>query len=134
VLSTLLSPGTYWVVIEGFASEHGQYTMAVTCPAGSWVQSTISCGGAPVTGSTSGGTSSVGNESPEHYFQLSAPFSGVYTFDSCGSSFDTWIHVFEANTLLGATSPLGNMVASCKHFSLLRSLASPARTQRMLPI
>jgi hypothetical protein len=53
-----------------------------------------------------------------------------YTINTCGSSYDTYLHVYQRT----AGNGRGQLISECKHFSLLRSLASPARTQRLLPI
>ena len=38
-----------------------------------------------------------------------APVEGFYTFDTCGSGYDTWLHIYARN----ADGTNGTMVSSC---------------------
>lgn len=50
----------------------------------------------------------VGDGAPEDYYRVHAPYTGVYTFSTCGSGFDTYVHVY---TIENATSStLGRQV------------------------
>jgi hypothetical protein len=134
LIPTLLVPTgrTYWIVIDGFALESGEYTLAVSCPTGAIEVGTLACG-ATVTGNTSGTVSHFGFDAPEDYWMFTAPYFGMYNFNTCGSTLDTYLYVFTRHNNQNTTI-VGDLYASCKHFSSLRSLASPARTHRMLPI
>jgi hypothetical protein len=88
--------------------------MSTACAAGPAApasQGTLSCTGAgsTATGSTVGGTSGVGAAAPDHWFQFTANRTGPYTVSTCGSTFDTFVHVFQrlAGNIQGAT------VATC---------------------
>ena len=62
-----------------------------------------------MSGSTAGGSSSAGGAAPDVWWPFQAPNTGVYTFNSCGSSYDTWIHIF---TRIGTTG-IGSQIATC---------------------
>jgi len=64
-----------------------------------WVNYTVSCG-STVQGNTahSLATSARGFASAEHMYIFNAPIPGSYTFDLCGSSFDTSLSVFGATS------------------------------------
>ena len=93
MLQISLSAGDYMVVMDGYYTDRGVYRLAISCPADSFYQGWLTCTGAnqTVTGSTTGGTSVVGHAAPEHFFLFSAPYYGDYVFNSCGSSFDTYV-------------------------------------------
>jgi hypothetical protein len=112
VLTAVLNPGTYFVVMDGFASSSGVYQLAISCPTTAFTMASITCG-STVTGTTVGGVSTIGNGAPEVYYRFSAPFSGSYTLNSCGSAYDTHIHVYQAPTMATNSTVLGNLVASC---------------------
>lgn len=89
VLTVPLSAGNYFVVMDGYSTGSGVYRLNVSCPNTAIIQQSTSCG-ATVTGNTSTGTHVVGSGSaPEHYFSFTAPYSGIFTFNSCGTSFDS---------------------------------------------
>ena len=97
ILEVDLLPGDYILVVEGFASMEGAYTVDMTCnaPVNIGQLDTIQCG-QTVTGdtSTSSGTNLIpGGSSPENLFAFSIPSLGLVQFNSCGSQFDTWLRV-----------------------------------------
>ena len=61
-----------------------------------------------MSGSTAGGSSSAGGAAPDVWWPFQAPNTGVYTFNSCGSSYDTWVHVY---TRVG--NSVGPQVSTC---------------------
>mmetsp|Transcript_3285 Transcript_3285/g.10044 ORF Transcript_3285/g.10044 Transcript_3285/m.10044 type:complete len:1640 (+) Transcript_3285:260-5179(+) len=77
--------------------------MPVTHPAGMAI-----CGG-NYTGNSVNGTTVVGYAAPEHWWTFTAPVRGNYTFSTCGSSFDTYLHVFSRTR----GTILGSPVAAC---------------------
>ena len=90
-LAVLLTPGSYWVVVEGGGANlsSGVYNLTVECTTPAPVLAgTLVCG-VNATGNTTGATHIVGSESPENWWGFRAADVGVYTFDSCGSDFDT---------------------------------------------
>lgn len=125
VLTSRLPAGNYWVVMDGFATSRGLYRLQITCPSGSggsggnssFTQGTLTCGtagqpGTAQTGNTTGGTSQVGHAAPEHYYNFTAQYTGVYTFNTCGSAYDTYVHIYAAAPQ-GSPALLGNQMASC---------------------
>jgi hypothetical protein len=50
--------------------------------------------GQTLTGSTSGSSNQIGNPAPDHIYDFCTSARGAYTFDSCGSGFDTYIRVW----------------------------------------
>lgn len=102
----MLTQGSYWVVIAGYDTSAGNYTMTVTCPVS--IVGNVACG-ETMSGNTTTGANSVGEHpAPDHWWRLTAPRDGNYTFDTCGSSFDTWVHVY---TRIADT--VGTEVSSC---------------------
>ena len=79
------------LVIEGFSSSQGDYTVDMICPAA--FDGEITCG-QTVTGTTSGSGSTHGNAAPDHFYSFTVTEPQVYQFDSCDSSYDTWLRVF----------------------------------------
>ena len=54
----------------------------------------LSCGGT-VTGSTAGLPSVIGNSGGDALFRFCTSVAGPYTFSSCGSSFDTYVRIYD---------------------------------------
>ena len=79
------------LVIEGFASSHGDYSVDMICP--SAFDGEITCGHT-VNGTTTGSESTHGNEAPDHFYSFTVQTAGIVQFDSCASSYDTWLRVF----------------------------------------
>ena len=63
-----------------------------------------SCG-QTLTGSTSSSSNRIGNLAPDHIYEFCTSVSGTHTFNSCGSSFDTWLRVW--------TQDLSHELLSC---------------------
>jgi hypothetical protein len=85
---TLRQGFNYWIIIDGFSTEAGNYTLNVMCPAGTnqaTIQGYVACG-EMVTGNSAIGTNTVGDGAPEHWWSFVAPIEGMYTFNTCGSS------------------------------------------------
>lgn len=79
------------VVVDGFSTSSGRYTLtAQGCPGQIVNQGNVACG-INVTGNSATGTNTVGQAAPEHWYQFMAPIDGNYTFNTCGSSYDTWV-------------------------------------------
>ena len=79
------------LVIEGFSSSQGDYTVDMNCPSG--FDGEIACG-QTVTGTTTGSGSTHGNAAPDHFYSFTVATAGVHTFNSCDSTYDTWLRVF----------------------------------------
>ena len=94
--------------MDGFATSNGVYSLTTTCaptnaptiagqtyaptaaptPVAPVVVGTLACG-ATSTGNTTGGTHTVGMAAPEEWWMFTSTVTGSYTFDTCGSSYDT---------------------------------------------
>jgi hypothetical protein len=61
-----------------------------------YVDGSISCGES-VTGSTSGAGSHVGNSAGDHIYSFTLDEDQAVEFDTCDSSFDTWVRVYTAD-------------------------------------
>ena len=64
--------------------------------------SALYCGGGQQTGSNAGITNHVGysySGSGDYVYQFNAPIAGTYTFDTCGSYYDTWVYVYRVPSL-----------------------------------
>ena len=70
-----------------------------------------SCGSS-FSGTTAGFDNWVQQPSPENWFLFKAPGTGTATFASCGSSFDTFVRIYETSTS-GTIGPLSDQIAYC---------------------
>ena len=102
VVEVELETGDYVVVLEGYASSEGDYTLAMNCFGGGR-EGSIQCG-STVRGNTVGTVSSLGNGGGDHFYSFTVNSTtnaaGVeqdqmFQFDSCGSSYDTYLRIFE---------------------------------------
>jgi len=50
-----------------------------------------------VTGNTSNSQNNYGNSSPDHIYQFEVTTSGTYEFSTCGSDYDTYLRIYDAN-------------------------------------
>ena len=94
VLDAELPAGDYVLVVEGFNTDTGAYSVTMNCPdAGVFLDGHIECGDT-VSGNTVGAGSHVGNGASDHVYSFSITSSmlGV-TFDSCASEYDTYLRV-----------------------------------------
>ena len=82
------------LVIEGFSSSHGDYSVDMNCP--SDFDGAIACGDT-VTGTTSGSDSTHDNAAPDHFYSFTVETAAIVQFDSCGSSYDTLLRVFSTD-------------------------------------
>eukprot|EP00041_Stephanoeca_diplocostata_P008019 m.115179 g.115179 ORF g.115179 m.115179 type:complete len:567 (+) comp17137_c0_seq10:1-1701(+) len=125
VVTIVLDPGTYFVVVEGFDDEEiGHYSLGVRCSAPRplpepTLGGDLACD-ADVTGDTTDANNTLGDAAPDVWFAFTAPDSGSYTFRTCGSNFDTTIAVYDRTVLSGtvpsasnARATLGPMVTEC---------------------
>ena len=78
------------LVIEGWSNSQGDYTVDMNCPT---IDGTIECG-QTVTGTTSGEDNTHGNAAPDHFYSFTVTEPQVYQFDSCDSSYDTYLRVY----------------------------------------
>ena len=107
-LTVSLPNGSYWFVMQGFSSSFGAYQVAISCTADSPAptSSPTAPTTAPVAVPTAAptpasafvasltcntnatGTTTTAN--PQNWYMLTAVQQGVYTFNACGSSYDTY--------------------------------------------
>eukprot|EP00037_Helgoeca_nana_P006679 m.61298 g.61298 ORF g.61298 m.61298 type:complete len:667 (-) comp17542_c0_seq2:1448-3448(-) len=82
----------------------------------------IMCGNT-ANGSTIGAQNTIGHATGEHWYSFTAPVTGNYVFNTCGSAFDTWVHVTRRSG-----SSRGALVYSCDDCGHLRcrQLIGPA--------
>ena len=78
-------------------------------------QGQLGCGG-DVTGTTTDSISVVGNIAPDHSYSFYAPHAGVYVFDSCASTFDTWLMIYRRSNLGGAPAYSCDDCGECSNF------------------
>jgi len=101
-ISPVLAVGTYYVQIEGYGSDEGDYRLSISneagnpCMAGVVDLGTAMCDGVALTatGSTSGATDHCGNASGDAFYKFTAGEAGDYTISLCGSAFDTYLRVY----------------------------------------
>eukprot|EP00037_Helgoeca_nana_P012305 m.111533 g.111533 ORF g.111533 m.111533 type:complete len:665 (-) comp21372_c0_seq7:914-2908(-) len=111
MLTVELEVGSYFIVLDGYDSAQGLYRLRVTCPTVAIFQSAIACGG-QVSGNTS--ISSVSRSTlrgAQHHYSFTAPYDGMFDFNSCGSAFATSLHVFQRSTARGGL--LGEQASYC---------------------
>ena len=97
VLDASLPPGDYVLVVEGFSSGEGDYSVTMNCPVeDAFLDGTLQCGQS-VAGSTVGAGSNLGNGGSEHIYQFTltdVPAEGTSVqFNSCGSHYDTFLRI-----------------------------------------
>jgi len=101
-----LAAGQTTVVVDGFQSSVGAFTLTVTCAGGINVLGAITVG-TSVSGSTVGAANSFGQPSGDAIYSFTPPFSGQVTLNTCGSNFDTFLHVFNAGTEIASNDDSG---------------------------
>ena len=71
----------------------------------------MSCGEV-LLGTTAGADAGVGNPAGDRWFTFEVASEGPHVFDTCGSSFDTWLRIYNADETGGSPVP-GTLVFSC---------------------
>lgn len=94
----------YILVVEGFGSDTGDFTVDMHCNQPHGVDGTIACA-ETVTGSTQGGANALGTGSSDHFYTFSLVTDSSVQFDSCLSSFDTFLRIY--------SSDMGTELHSC---------------------
>lgn len=87
---------SYFLVIEGYGGSEGEYNVAMNCGGDNpnlTIEGTLSCNGAPATGSTVGASSDTGTAAGDHLWSFSLDTQTLVQFDSCASSYDTFLRV-----------------------------------------
>jgi hypothetical protein len=91
ILDCALDAGEYLVVVDGYSSSEGDFNLGLTCGP------SVGCGES-VSGSTLGAMNVLGNSAGDSLYSFSLDAPSVVTLDSCGSTFDTYLRVYD-NTL-----------------------------------
>ena len=68
VIDMVLEPGSYTLIVEGYSSEEGRYTVTTSCTVAA---PSIGCGDS-VTSNTLGAANNVGSLSGEHFYHADA--------------------------------------------------------------
>ena len=113
-LDVTLEPGEYTLVVEGFGSAEGSFTLTTTC--GAPVSSGELFCDTQVTGDTTNSINVVGEDSGEHFYDLTvlSTEAGVYTFSTCeGSSYDTRLRLYMGSHLAAESVELANNDDAC---------------------
>lgn len=79
----------YNLVVEGFSSSEGEYTVSMNCEPAGYQPQRIACGGT-VSGSTVGAGST--------YVAFNVPVRSLVQFDACASDFDTYLMILNTPT------------------------------------
>ena len=104
-IEEVLSEGTYYVLVEGYANYSGSYELNVICNLSmnessnensNQTLTNLSCG-TSYSGSTTNEISTYGNASPEVIYQFEVESSGSYEFSTCGSGYDTYLRLYDSN-------------------------------------
>ena len=96
----LVSGETVYLVVDGFGSGSGPFTLNASIPpacADDLLSSTVpALGGGDTTGATNDNQGSCGGSTgPDHLWGWTAPFAATFTLDTIGSSYDTVLYVFD---------------------------------------
>ena len=98
-----LQPGNYYIVVDGYGTATGTYTLTVNfgatpCEVGDPCEdaTVLGCGDS-VTGTTVGGTNYVGNGAPDVFYELEIGEAGPVTLSLCnGTDYDSYLRVYDA--------------------------------------
>ena len=86
----------YMLVIEGYSSSEGNFEVEMSCTQPNGVDGSIACQ-QTVTGNTAGGSNELGSTSSDHFYSFSVPVDAQVQFDSCRSSFDTFLRIYSSD-------------------------------------
>lgn len=97
---------TYFIMVEGFSSNAGNYTLEITCVADDPILNDdcddaipLQCGDTH-SGSTTFATNSGGNAAPDVFYSFTGNGETEFvTVSLCGSSYDTYLRVYSDCTL-----------------------------------
>ena len=97
-----LDEGTYYVLVEGYSpADEGNYQLVMKCIEEYPI---IYCG-RTVSGNTSNSQNNYGGVSNEDIYQFEVTIPGNYKFSTCGSSYDTYLRIYQGN--------MSNEIESC---------------------
>jgi len=109
-------PGEYTLIVEGWSSGEGAYTLATSCGAPIVSEGDLMCGSS-VDGDTSGAASVVGSASGEHFYRLTVPLPREYTFSTCdGVGHDTILRLFAGGHLEANSTQVAANDDACPGF------------------
>ena len=101
----VLTPGSYVVVVEGYQEAMGPYELSFECADSVSVAYAVSAAqpltcGSTLSGTTADGVSLLGNDAADLFFSVDVPRSMDLWISTCGSTFDTYLRLFNRSTLL----------------------------------
>jgi hypothetical protein len=88
----------YLLVVEGYRAEEGDFEVTMHCNEPHGTDGTIACG-ETVTGSTVGGANGLGTGSSDHYYSFNLPVDCAVQFDSCLSTFNTFLRIYSLDMI-----------------------------------
>eukprot|EP00300_Choanocystis_sp_HF-7_P033195 c45493_g1_i1.p1 GENE.c45493_g1_i1~~c45493_g1_i1.p1 ORF type:complete len:538 (+),score=105.38 c45493_g1_i1:85-1614(+) len=114
-LTVTLDPGSYVVVVDGFATSAGSFSLSVTCG--------LACG-ATVGGSTAGLPNTFGNAAGDAVYTFTLSSASTISLSTCGSTFDTFLRLYQSDR----TTQIASNDDSCSLQSQLSNIALAAGT------
>jgi len=118
VLECQVSSGDYVLAVGGYSSSEGDFSVESTC-----APPVLLCNQNYV-GDTRGASSVVGSEAGDHIYTFSVSETTHVSFDSCGSQYDTFIHVFH-DSIDGAVACACDDCGSCGLQTVLSCVLLP---------
>ena len=123
-IERMLQPGSYTVVVEGFSSREGVYTLSTSC-GNAPSSGSLTCG-STVTGDTTNAVHVIGSSSGEHFYRLTVPTTLTYTFATCGgSTYDTRLRLYSGDHFEASGQEIANVDDTCGHQSIIQMVLAP---------
>jgi hypothetical protein len=83
----------YALLVEGYQEDEGEYTIVMRCVVASQFEGDVQCGDVAV-GDTVGAVASGVSDGADHFFNFTLNTNKLVQFDSCSSSYDTFLRIF----------------------------------------
>ncbi|MFA7331642.1 MAG: hypothetical protein WC326_11285 [Candidatus Delongbacteria bacterium] len=118
IASLVMSPGNYFIIVEGYSSYSGAYTLSVTSsggnPCDTYAPTTVSLP-TTVTGNNTGLSSVVGGAGGDAGYEFTVP-AGWYSFSSCnpGTAYAADLYLYSGNPCDGGTLVTSNTYFYCE--------------------
>ncbi|MDT3403602.1 DUF6443 domain-containing protein [Mucilaginibacter terrae] len=138
---TIGETGVYYVVVEGYSSNTGDYSLSITAaggglPAGANMSNAIDAGTFSGVGYysdiRSNAPSCIGNDigqpSNDIFYRFTLTNPATVTLSTCGSGFDTYMHLLNSSGAVVATNDddnLGNQICTTYNEASLRLTLPP---------
>lgn len=104
-MTATLRPGVYNVVVEGYSTAEGTYSLTADCNMSipDVVQGSITCG-STVYGDTTYGSHFIGYTTPDAHYTFNLTDTMNVSFDACNASFDAtlWLYNEDLSTYFAA--------------------------------